>query len=168
MGIRHSLLGWSHRLCDADVPRLSQVDQCQSVSHSHGRWHSKEDPILEQLCLLLLLAQLGHWAPALARGLQKASSGDLQWPLPAHSLSRQGHCASSSSRTFSGRYCHWPVSLVCPSAERFGLEKQKTGNSEQSRDVVWSQMCSWVLQRKHFPFELSALSVAWHNILSSF
>lgn len=92
----------------------------------------------------------------------------LQWPLPAHHLPRQGHSASSSSRTFSGRYCHWPVSLVCPSAEQFALEKQKAGNSEQSRDVVWSQMCWWVLQRKHFLFELSAPSVAWHNILSSF
>lgn len=109
------------------------------------------------------LSSSSYWSSPESHWLQ------LQWPLPTHHLPRQGYCASSSSRTFSGRYCHWPVSLVCPSAEQFGLEKQeKTGNSEQSRDVVWSQMCWWVLQRKHFLFELSALSVAWHNILSSF
>lgn len=44
------------------------VPKCLSF---HGRWHSKATT-----GLLLLLAQLGHWAPALAGALQKASGGD--------------------------------------------------------------------------------------------
>lgn len=141
MVIRLALLAWGHRLCGADVLRLSCVGQCQGVSHSHGRWYSNEDPIFGATTgLLLQLAQLGHSSKSWSS--PQSPWWRLQCSLPAHHLSREGHCASSSSRTFSGRCCHWPVSLVCPSAEWFGLERQeKTGNSEQSRDVVWSQMC---------------------------
>lgn len=164
MGIRHSLLGWGHRLYGPQA--------ATGRPHSHGSLSFPWEVALH-LCSNYRAALAAAPAGALSSSSCWSSPENplwwLQWPLPAYHLCRLGHCVSSSSRTFSGRCCDWPVSLVCPSAERFSLEKQdKTGNSEQSRDVVWSQMCWWVLQRKHFLFELSAPSVAWHNILSSF
>lgn len=136
-------------------------------------WEEWEDPRKDPIFaaptgLLLLLAQLRHWAPALAGALQKATGGSCSG-LCQHitSLSKATGLpapAGPSVVDVAVGLSHWAVHLL--SCLVFG--KEKTGNCEQSRDVVWSQMCWWVLQRKHFLFELSALSVAWHNILSSF